>query len=200
MSFQYPISMSFKIVALAPQIYVRDASGQNLMYVKQKLFKFKEQVHVFSDDSKANELYQINADRVIDFSAKYHFTKGAAQSPLGAVRRKGVRSLWKAEYEIFNAADQHTHMINEDNALVRVADTLFTSIPLVGMFSGYVFHPSYTVSEAGSGKPVMQLKKEPAFFEGKFTINKLDQALDSETEERILLCFMMMTLLERARG
>ena len=39
---QYPLELSFKIIALAPQIYVKDARGQELLYVRQKLLKLKE--------------------------------------------------------------------------------------------------------------------------------------------------------------
>jgi hypothetical protein len=61
-----------------------------------------------------------------------------------------------------------------------------------------VFHPAYLVSRQG-GAPVMRLEKQPAFFEGKFKVEK--QAQLSETEEqRVLLSLIMMLLLERTRG
>ena len=69
---QFPLSLSFKILALAPQVYVRDASGVVQMYVRQKLMKLKEAVTVFADESQTTPLYTINADRVIDWSARYN--------------------------------------------------------------------------------------------------------------------------------
>ena len=67
----YPLTMSFKILAVAPQIFIKDATGQEVMYVKQKLFKLKEAIQVFSDQSQSQLLYTINADRVLDFSARH---------------------------------------------------------------------------------------------------------------------------------
>ncbi len=60
----YPIDFSFKLLALASQIYVRDASGNMLGYVKQKLFKLKEDINIFADESQTKQLFNIKADRV----------------------------------------------------------------------------------------------------------------------------------------
>ena len=48
---KYPLSLSFKIMAMAPQIYVRDATGEIVCYVKQKMFRLKEVVSVFRDQN-----------------------------------------------------------------------------------------------------------------------------------------------------
>jgi hypothetical protein len=192
----YPLTFSFKIVALSPQFSVTDTNGQVIAYVKQKLFKLKEAVTVFADERKTQPLYSINADRILDFSARYHFatTQGSA---LGSVKRHGMRSLWRSHYEIMDG-DAVVMEINEENPWVKVMDAILDEIPIVGLFSGYVFHPAYLVSRQG-GAPVMRLEKQPAFFEGKFKVEK--QAQLSETEEqRVLLSLIMMLLLERTRG
>jgi uncharacterized protein YxjI len=54
-------------MALAPQLSVTDASGQQVLYVKQKLFKLKEAVNVFADAAQTRQLYTINADRILTF-------------------------------------------------------------------------------------------------------------------------------------
>jgi hypothetical protein len=46
----------------------------------------------------------------------------------------------------------------------------------------------------------MRLKKEPAFFESAFSIESLDPGLSTDEERLLLLSYMMMILLERARG
>ncbi len=97
----YPLDISFKVVALAPQISVTDASGNLVFYVKQKLFKLKEAVTVFADAQQTQPLYTMNADRVLDFSARYNFADLQGM-PLGAVKRHGMKSLWKARYDILD--------------------------------------------------------------------------------------------------
>lgn len=198
----YPLTMTFKVLALAPQIFVRDANGTEIMYVKQKLFKLKEAINIFSDQSQSRQIYAIKADRIIDFSARYNFSDSQGMS-LGAVKRRGMRSLWKASYDIFDG-EQVVFQIQEENAMIKVVDALFGEIPVIGMFSGYVFNPAYLVTRPGlAGQPgstVMRLSKQPAFLETGFKVEKIDQTLSAKEEEQILLSLLMMTLLERSRG
>jgi len=192
----YPLGISFKIAALSPQISVTDASGNLVLYVKQKLFKLKEAVTVFADAQQTQPLYTMNADRVLDFSARYNFADQQG-FPLGAVKRQGMKSLWKARYDILDG-DAVVMTIQEEDPWVRVIDSFLNQIPIVGLFSGYMFHPAYLISRMDE-TVIMRVQKQPAFFEGKFTIEK--QAEFSETEEkRIILSVLMMLLLERTRG
>jgi uncharacterized protein YxjI len=193
----YPVDLTFKLLALASQIYIRDASGNMMGYVKQKLLKLKEDINVFTDETQTHVLYNIKADRVLDFSAKYTFRDGTGNI-LGHIKRKGMRSIFKANYEISDAADNHVMNINEENGWVKVVDSLVGEIPLIGMFTGYFFNPSYILSRT-DGTQVSRLAKQPAFFEGKFQITSLTQ-MSPEEETRGLLAFLAMTLLERARG
>ncbi|MGD8457927.1 MAG: hypothetical protein PVF83_16235 [Anaerolineales bacterium] len=198
MEYNYPLEMSFKIVALAPQMSIRDADGNLIFYVKQKLFKLKEEVTVFADSEQTQTLYKINADRVIDFSARYSFSD-AVGNPLGAVKRQGMKSLWKAHYDVFQGNEPEPVMtIQEENVWIKVADGCLNSIPVLNLLAGYFFHPAYLVANI-KGIKLIRLQKMPAFFESKFMIEKLAE-IDDFDEKRILLSLMMMTLLERARG
>ena len=94
---QYPIDLRFKLLAFGQRITATDANGQTLMFIKQKMFKLKEQVEIYGDSNQTRVLFRIAADRIIDFSANYHFTD-AAGNDWGSVHRKGMRSLWSAHW------------------------------------------------------------------------------------------------------
>ncbi|MCK4801888.1 MAG: hypothetical protein KAS84_07840 [Anaerolineales bacterium] len=193
---EYPLELNFKILALTPQISVTDASGRLIFYVKMKMFKLKEQVIVFADAEQTRPLFRINADRILDISAQYHFTDANGNS-LGSVKRKGMRSLWKAHYNILGG-DAPVMTIREEKPWVKVLDGLFSQIPIIGLLSGYILHPAYLVSDPDE-MVVIRLEKQPSFFESKFIIRK-ETELDEGGETRVLLSLMMMILLERARG
>ena len=196
---QYPITMTFKILAVAPQIFVRDAVGQEMMYVKQKLFKLKEAIQVFSDQSKSRQLYDIKADRVIDFSARYNFTDYQGMG-LGAIKRQGMRSIWRASYDIMRG-DSVVYQVREESAIIKVLDALFGEIPFVGILSGYVFNPAYLVKRPGeTGETVMRFVKKPSFLESNFIIEKHDHNLSEQDEELLMLSILTTALLERSRG
>lgn len=188
----YPLNLSFKIIAFNPQVKVTDASGATVMYVKQKALALKEDVKIFGDEAQQNLLYQMKANKIIDFSAQYNITN-ASGVPVGSVRRQGMRSLWKATYNIVDANGAEVGVIHEENPWVKVLDALVSDIPFVGMF----INPAYLV-EMG-GRTVYFVKKQAAMFEGKFTLEKRGEA--SAAEESLLLpSVIMMLMLERMRG
>ncbi|MFN6565652.1 hypothetical protein [Dendronalium sp. ChiSLP03b] len=193
---QYPLELTFKFWALAPQMSIVDAQGSLVFYVKQKLFKLKEAITIFADAEQTRPLYYIKADRIIDFSARYDFSDSNG-TYIGSVKRRGLKSLWRARYDIFDG-DTTTLNIQEKNPWVKIADALFAEIPVVGMFTGYVFNPVYLISRA-DGTIVMRLEKIPTFLSRKFIIKAVDRISDRE-EQQILLSLMMMLLLERNRG
>lgn len=200
---QYPLTMNFKLIALAPRIRVQDASGQQILYVHQKTLALKEDVRVYSDESRASELYRIRADRILDFSAKYSITENATERILGAVKHRGMRSIWKATYEMYDANGQVTHVMTEDNPWIKVLDYFASDVQFIGMFTGYFLNPTYTVyrgTDREGGEPVLRLSKRPAFFESNFTIEQIDPTLSADEERRLVLSVLMAVQLERSRG
>jgi uncharacterized protein YxjI len=195
---QYPLTLSFKVLALASQATVTDATGRTILYTKQKMFKFREHVEIWTDPSQGTRLAEIKANRVIDWSARYRFTD-ANGGEIGSVGRRGWRSMWKAHYETFNPGDNTPDFsIQEENVWVKVADSFFSEIPIIGMASGYLFHPSYLATRS-DGTPAMRMTKQPAFWEGRFQIEKIGEMTVRE-ELNLFLSFMMLVMLERQRG
>lgn len=192
----YPLTLAFKIIAIAPQISVTDASGRLVLYVKQKILKLKEQVRVFADREQSTELYAIAADRVIDWSARYDITAADGRR-VGAVKRQGMRSLWRAHYDLLSDGVA-VMTIQEGNAWIKVLDSLLGEVPIVGALTGYLFNPVYLVADAG-GRPVLRVVKRRTLLESRFTIVP-EGTLSDADEELALLGVLMMTLLERSRG
>jgi hypothetical protein len=198
----YPLQLTFKTIAIAQQISITDAQGNLIYYVKQKAFKLKEAVTVFTDSTQTNSAFTIGADRILDFNARYTFKSVETGANLGGVKRQGVKSLWKTHFDIQDSNENALLTITEENPWIKVADALFSELPIIGMFAGYVFHPVYLVSRP-DGTVIMRLKKQPAFFEGKFTLEKAGEPSfsdDKDAETRVLLALIMMILIERSRG
>ena len=193
----FPLQLSFKIIALAPQIYVSDANGETVCYVRQKMLKLREAIDVYTDKKKTQKVAEIKADKILDFSATYHFYDSSGNQ-FGAIARKGLRSIWKAHYDILEGEDI-TMSIHEEKPWVKVIDGLVDGIPVVGAFTGFFLHPSYIVSRADSNEELLRIKKQRAFFESRFDIEKLSD-FPEDDELRMVLATVMMVLLEKDRG
>jgi hypothetical protein len=197
---QYPLNLTFKIWTWSPnKVSVTDNQGKLLFMVRQKAFRLKEAITVYGDEQETTSLYHMKADRIIDFSARYNFTDNNG-IVIGAVKRKGMRSLWSARYNIFDGGTDETAVltIQEDNPWIKVGDALLSELPFVGLFSGYFFNPTYSVKRPDGGV-VMRLAKTPGFLSRHFTIKKVDQLSDRQ-EHQAVLSLLMMILLERRRG
>jgi len=193
----YPLTLRFKILAIARQLSVRDSSDRLLMYVKQKAFKLKEAITVFADEEQTRPLYHIRADRVIDFSATYDITDNGG-THIGAVRQKGMRSIWRSTYEILRDGAV-VFTVTEENPWAKVGNSLFEGIPIIGALSGYVFHPRFLVSANGRGS-ALRVRKQPAFLESLFRAERLDTPLTPDDERLLLIGMATTVLLERDGG
>lgn len=197
-NLNYPLDFKFKISTLSSDFNITDKNGNYVAYVRQKMFKLKEDVVVFNDESRSKELFRIRANQWIDFNASYNIKSVENDKIFGKLARKGMKSLWKAKYEIFDDKDQSKYSISEDNGWTKVFDSLVGEIPIVGMFTGYFLNPSYSVKDT-NGQVLFRLKKMPSLIGRRFQLDRLVDIPD-EDESLIILSYLMMVLLERSRG
>lgn len=197
-NLNYPLDFKFKITTLSSDFNITDRNGNYVAYVRQKMFKLKEDVIVFNDETKSQELFRIKANQWIDFNASYAITDLQSGKIFGNLSRRGMRSLWKSQYDIADETSATKYQINEDNGWIKVLDGIIGEIPVVGMLTGYFLNPSYTVKD-NAGKEYFKLKKMPSLFGRKFQLDRIID-INDEDESLVVLSFLMMVLLERERG
>jgi uncharacterized protein YxjI len=175
----YPLDLSFNIVTIGTRIKIKDATGRQVAYVRKKKFKLKENVGVYGDETQSRLLFRMKADRMLDFSARYAIS-GPDGHPIGAVGRRGMKSLWSSAYVLDDAYGTEAGSIREENPWTKVLDGVMESLPLGDALGGLFFN-------------------QPSVLESSFRIDRL--ADFSEEEEDLLLAgIIMMVLLERDRG
>ena len=105
------------------EIRIFDENKQNLLFfVKQKAFKLKEDITVYSDESMSSEILKIKARSIIDFSAAYDVVDVSSNEKMGAMRRKGLKSILRDSWEILDTSDGVIGSVIEDSmgmALLR---------------------------------------------------------------------------------
>lgn len=110
----------FKMLGAAFHIYRPD--GSLAFYSKQKAFKLREDIRLYTDESMNTEALTIKARKALDFSAAYDVVDAITGEKVGALRRKGFKSMIKDEWIILDAEDKEIGTIQEDSmvlALVR---------------------------------------------------------------------------------
>ena len=111
-----------QVFALAGKFRVYDPAENLVLFSEQKMFRLREDIRVYSDESKSQELLTIQARQIIDFSAAYDVMDATTGEKVGVLRRKGWRSLLRDEWEVLDASDQLRGLLFEDSvglALLR---------------------------------------------------------------------------------
>ncbi len=111
-----------QVFALAGKFRVYEPGGKLVLFSEQKMFKIREDIRVYSDESKTQEVLTIKARQIMDFSAAYDVVDSASGQKVGALRRKGLASILRDEWEVLDVGDNVVGKLFEDSmglALVR---------------------------------------------------------------------------------
>ncbi len=196
-NLNYPLNFLFKISTLSSDFTITDTEGNFVGYVRQKLLKIKEEVKVFSDESRTQELFNINATKWLDFNSTYNVTDVNGVY-FGSVKRHGMRSLWRATYSIMDENEQVIFTVSEKNPWVTFFDNAIGEIPVINFFTGYFLNPSYLVKD-NNGQIFFELKKVRSLLCRRFSLHK-QQDIPDDKESLVILSLFMILLLERDNG
>lgn len=104
---------------LGQRFYIFDHQVQLIAFVKQKAFKLKEDIRVFSDESMTREILAIQARSIIDWGAAYDVLDRTNGESVGGLKRKGWKSaLLSDEWVMMDAQGQQVGTIKEDSVLM----------------------------------------------------------------------------------
>jgi uncharacterized protein YxjI len=116
----------FKIFGEAFHIY--DLAGNVAFYSKMKAFKLKEDLRIYTGEDMAEEVLSIQARSILDFGATYDVTDPATGERVGALRRKGLKSILRDEWLILDANDQEMGTLQEDSLLLALVRRFLTNL------------------------------------------------------------------------
>src|SRR5215208_2751404 len=121
--FQHPsYLLKRQAISLAGKFRFYDPMGNLVMFSEQKMFKLREDIRVYSDENKSQEVLSIKARQIVDFYAAYDVVDTALNQKVGVLRRKGLRSLLRDEWQVLDANDNQIGQLFEDSvglALLR---------------------------------------------------------------------------------
>lgn len=104
-----------QVFALTGKLRFYNPQGGLILFSEQKMFKLREDVRVFADEQKTQEVLAIKARQIIDFSAAYDVVDSTTSEKVGTLRRKGLNSILRDEWEVLNANDQLIGALFEDS-------------------------------------------------------------------------------------
>jgi len=114
--FQFPnYLLQRQALALTGKFRFFDPTGNLVMFSEQKMFRLREDIRVYGDEGKTQEVLSIKARQILDFSAAYDVVDTAMNQKVGALRRRGLRSILRDEWEVLDASDTVIGKLFEDS-------------------------------------------------------------------------------------
>lgn len=104
---------------------VSDSYGRELLYSRQKMFKLREDIRIYTDESRTQEMLYIQARSIIDFSAAYDIYDSVERVKVGTIRRKGWASMVRDTWEILDPWDRPLGTLQEDSQARALLRRLF---------------------------------------------------------------------------
>ena len=106
-----------------------DEHNKEVLFAHLKAFKLKEDITLYTDESKSTAVINIKARSIIDFSSAYDFYDVATGNKIGAAKRKGFKSILRDEWILMGPdSDNEVGMIQEDSMLMAILRRFVTNL------------------------------------------------------------------------
>jgi hypothetical protein len=117
-----------KIFSIAPCFSVYDQAGNALAFLRKKIFVLKDEIRVFTDETQSLELLNIKARKIIDWGTAFDVTDSINRQKVGALKRRGWKSLVRKEWTVMDAFDQEIGTVREDSVLLAFVRRFVTAL------------------------------------------------------------------------
>ena len=129
-------------------------------FCKQKAFKLREDIRLFTDESMATELLWIRARQIIDFAACYDIVDSASQKKVGSLRRRGFASLVRDSWEVMDLDDKVIGKVEEDGM----------GMALLRRFLSNLIPQTFHLSGGAGGKVTLKQRFNPFVYSLEVTV------------------------------
>ena len=143
------------------KFWFEDVNEKRYGFCEQKRFKLKEDIRIYSDESKSHEWLKIKQKQMVDAWGGYDIMDSVSGEHIGTVRRKFWASVLRTRWHLLDAAGNEVGMLIEDSMGYALARRL-----LLGRILMKKFHV-----EIGGGSEFVTMRQMFNPFIKKLVVN-----------------------------
>ncbi len=113
---------------LGAAFHIFDPNGNIVFYSKQKAFKLKEDIRLYTGEDMQTEVLSIQARNIIDFSGFYDVVDPRINMRVGSIKRKGMKSIIRDEWIIMDDAGNDIGLIQEESTALALVRRFMTNL------------------------------------------------------------------------
>ncbi|UCD92660.1 MAG: hypothetical protein JSV43_01700 [Methanobacteriota archaeon] len=92
-----------KVLTVGNKYWIEDDKGNMLGFSKQKLFKLKEDIRIYTDEKMGTELFRIKQEQILDLWGSYAVIDSQTNQKLGTIKRGALSSAFvRDEWEVYD--------------------------------------------------------------------------------------------------
>jgi uncharacterized protein YxjI len=112
---QYIIRRPF-LTLFGRTFHVFGADGQQVLFVRHKIFSLKDEWSIFSDDSEQTPLLKVKARSIIGLDRVTDVFDADTGDKVGSVKMAGLKSLFKDSWQTLGSDDQPNGQFSEGSS------------------------------------------------------------------------------------
>jgi uncharacterized protein YxjI len=116
---------------------VPESTSEEICFVEQKRFKFKEDIRFYTDDTKSQEILRIKARQRFDPRATYDVTD-ELDGKIGSIQKVFGKSLFRSTYRINGVNDEELCICTERSLGVALFRRFVGFVPYIGQYSDWL--------------------------------------------------------------
>jgi uncharacterized protein YxjI len=154
--------------------------GQLIMYIKHPILKLREEFMVYEDEAQTRPLLRVKSKQVIAINFSYEITDANSGHVFGAVQKKGLKSILRDKFILFDPTGNEIGFAEEQGASVLRR-----------------FFPWLTSKHAifANGQQVAFVQQKFRFFTKEFMVDLQPSQLDP----KFVLAVALLALIAEAR-
>jgi len=121
-----------------------ESPGQPFAFVRQKPYRFKEDIRFYADESRSTELIRVKARQRFDPAAKYDVV-AADGSSIGYIQKVFGKSLLRSTYMLYDGEGRELATVTEQSLAVALLRRLVGYIPYIGNYANWLPIPYHFV-------------------------------------------------------
>ncbi len=111
------VALKKHLFTFAPKVTVVAPDGRTVLFCQQKILSMKGEMHLYSDETKTQELLTIKGRSVITTTPVFDVLDAQTHQKVGSLQRRGIRSIFRDQWLILDPnTDQPIGEINEEGS------------------------------------------------------------------------------------
>jgi len=172
---------------LGAKLFIELPDGKQIANAELKAFKLKEDIRLYADETKTQEILRIHARSILDLGTIYDVFDSPTSQKIGSLKRNFGKSLLRDSWEIW---DVNENMIGE-----YAEDSM--ALALIRRFLLDLLPQTFTVHQLG-GAQIGEIKQNFNPFTVKLDVNlKPGQPIDRRL---VLVGTILLASIEGRQG